>query len=106
MAFFRFPAAIDRSPIVKFNPLTRLSHLQAYIKTKAECKLQFVPAPIMMGHVEGNGDLGAIWARGLQAERHLRGMADTAYALKFRWTGGPSRGVLFNHSFSPDELRT
>ena len=79
---------------VNFNPSALSpSHLQAYIKTKAECRLQFVPAPIMMGHVEGNSYLGTIWARVLQAERHMRGMADTAYVLKFMWTLGPFRGV-------------
>ena len=46
-----------------------------------------------MGHVEGNGYLGTIWARILQAERHMRGMADTAYVLKFMWQLGPLRGI-------------
>ncbi len=41
--------------------------IKAYVKTKGECKIKFVPAPINMGHVEGNGYLGTIWARILQA---------------------------------------
>ena len=46
-----------------------------------------------MGHVEGTGYLGTIWARILQAERHMRGMADTAYVFKFMWQLGPIRGI-------------
>ena len=67
--------------------------IKAYIKTKGECQLQFVPAPINMGHVEGNGYIGGIWARILQAERHMRGMADTAYVFKHMWALGPFRGI-------------
>ena len=67
--------------------------IKAYIKTKGECQLQFVPAPINMGHVEGSGYLGSIWARILQAERHMRGIADTGYVFKFMWQCGPFRGI-------------
>ena len=40
--------------------------IKAYIRTKGEVKLQFVPAPINMGHVEGDTYLGTVWARILQ----------------------------------------
>jgi hypothetical protein len=40
--------------------------IKAYIKTRGECQIQFVPAPINMGHVEGNGYVGTIWARIMQ----------------------------------------
>lgn len=67
--------------------------IKAFIRTKGEVKVQFVPAPINMGHVEGNSYLGTVWARVLQAERHMRGIADTAYTLKFftqcGWKGVP-----------------
>ena len=35
-----------------------------------------------MAHVEGDNYLSSIWARILQAERHMRGIADTGYVLK------------------------
>jgi hypothetical protein len=68
--------------------------LKSFVKTKGECRMQFVPAPIIMGHVEGEGYLGTIWARVLQAERHMRGCADSAYALKFAWSLGLFRGLI------------
>ena len=46
-----------------------------------------------MGHAAGSGYFGAIWARTLQAERHVRGNAETAYVLKFMWQCGPFRGI-------------
>ncbi|GAX78778.1 hypothetical protein CEUSTIGMA_g6215.t1 [Chlamydomonas eustigma] len=67
--------------------------IKAYIKTKGECQIQFVPAPINMGHVEGDGYVGTIWARIMQAERHMRGIADSAYTLKFMWKVGFHRGI-------------
>lgn len=35
-----------------------------------------------MAHVEGKNYFSSVWARVLQAERHMRGMADTGYVLK------------------------
>ncbi len=49
--------------------------IKAYIKTKGDCQVQFVPAPINMGHVEGNGYLGTIWARILQVDSSVATVA-------------------------------
>lgn len=56
--------------------------IKAFYRTQGACQLYPIFAPINMSHVSGSSYMGSIWARFLQAERHMRGMADTAYALQ------------------------
>lgn len=56
--------------------------IKAMVKTGAVSRIWPVYVPMNMAHVEGKTYLEACWARVLQAERHMRGIADTAYVLK------------------------
>jgi len=59
----------------------------------AQARLAAIPAPINMLNLQAPGFARTMWARMVQAERHARGCADFAYALKharampaFSWT--------------------
>ena len=56
--------------------------IKAYAKTRGAARLHPIFAPINMGHVNADGALASCVARYTQAERHMRGIADTAYALR------------------------
>ncbi len=58
-----------------------------------QARLAAIPAPINMLNLQAPSFLRTMWARMVQAERHARGCADFAYALKharampaFSWT--------------------
>ena len=61
--------------------------IKAYAKTRGAARLHPIFAPINMGHVNADGALASCVARYTQAERHMRGIADTAYALREVATG-------------------
>lgn len=56
--------------------------IKVFVKTGGASRIRPIYVPMNMAHVEGNTLLATCWARVLQAERHMRGMADTAYILK------------------------
>jgi len=76
---------------------------------RAQARLAAIPAPINMLNLQAPGFARTMWARMVQAERHARGCADFAYALKharampaFSWTtvalclkvrGGDAKGL-------------
>eukprot|EP00882_Tetradesmus_deserticola_P002372 GHRQ01002530.1.p1 GENE.GHRQ01002530.1~~GHRQ01002530.1.p1 ORF type:complete len:629 (+),score=316.28 GHRQ01002530.1:555-2441(+) len=55
--------------------------IKAFMRTNGATQLHPIHAPINMLHVQGPNWVMSLWARFLQAERHMRGIADTAYAL-------------------------
>lgn len=55
--------------------------IKAFLRTNGAATLQPIHAPINMTHVAGANWLRSLWARFLQAERHMRGIADTAYVM-------------------------
>eukprot|EP00878_Enallax_costatus_P010814 GHUV01011292.1.p1 GENE.GHUV01011292.1~~GHUV01011292.1.p1 ORF type:complete len:386 (+),score=118.64 GHUV01011292.1:849-2006(+) len=55
--------------------------IKAFLRTNGATQLHPIHAPINMCHVAGSSYLSGLWARFLQAERHMRGIADTAYVL-------------------------
>ncbi|KAI8471907.1 MAG: hypothetical protein J3K34DRAFT_520114 [Monoraphidium minutum] len=61
--------------------------IKAYSKTGGRARLYPIFAPINMGHVNADGFFASIVARYTQAERHMRGIADTAYAMREVATG-------------------
>ncbi|KAK9843528.1 hypothetical protein WJX81_007436 [Elliptochloris bilobata] len=67
--------------------------VKAYFKTGGQARLAAIPAPINMLNLQAPSFVRTMWARMVQAERHARGCADFAYALKharampaFSWT--------------------
>jgi hypothetical protein len=55
--------------------------IKAFLRTAGVSALVPIHAPINMTHVAGANYVKGLWARFLQAERHMRGIADTAYVL-------------------------
>lgn len=60
--------------------------IKAFLRTNGATQLHPIHAPINMTHVQGANWVRSLWARFLQAERHMRGIADTAYVLH-EWGG-------------------
>lgn len=56
--------------------------IKAMVKTGCESKIVPIPVPMNLAHVSSASYVGKLWARVMQAERHMRGIADTAYVLK------------------------
>eukprot|EP00775_Hariotina_reticulata_P002260 gene2260-2573_t len=59
-------------------------YIKAFLKTNGSARCYPIHAPINMCHIQGSSYLKSMWARFLQAERHMRGIADTAYVL-YNW---------------------
>ncbi|KAF8057863.1 hypothetical protein HT031_005809 [Scenedesmus sp. PABB004] len=56
-------------------------YIKAFLATHGAARLLPLHAPINMAHIQGPNYLRSLWARFLQAERHMRGVADTAYVM-------------------------
>jgi len=55
--------------------------IKAFFMTGGKARLLPLHIPINMRHVSGDNYVKGLYARFLQAERHMRGIADTAYVL-------------------------
>lgn len=56
-------------------------YIKAFLHTNGAAHVYPLHAPMNMCHIQGSSYIGNLWARFLQAERHMRGIADTAYVL-------------------------
>ena len=52
------------------------------IKACLQVRLAAIAAPVNMLNLQAGSWWGTLWARVVQAERHARGCADFAYALR------------------------
>lgn len=59
--------------------------IKAFYHTNGVTQLHPLHAPINMCHVSSDTFIASLWARFMQAERHMRGISDTGYVLK-QWS--------------------